>query len=186
MEDHEIIALYWDRDENAIGETAAKYGGYLHNIAYNILAVRQDSEECVSDAYLRTWNAIPPKKPENLKLYLGRVTRNLALDRRKADTTEKRGGGQVVLALEELRDCVSDHSTPETALDEKYLAEKITEFLRNQPETARKCFVLRYWYLEPVSAIASRLGISPAKTKSLLHRTRNKLKEHLYKEGIWL
>lgn len=186
MEDQEIIALYWSRDENAIGETAAKYGGYLTNIAYNILSVRQDSEECVSDAYLRAWNAIPPKKPENLKLFLGRVTRNLALDRRKADTTKKRGGGQVVLALEELRDCVSSRETPETVLDEKYLAEKITEFLRTLPETPRKCFVLRYWYLEPVSAIAARMQLSPSKVKSLLHRTRMKLKTYLEKEGICL
>lgn len=186
MEDEKIIALYWNRDEAAIGETEAKYGGYLTNIAYNILSVRQDSEECVSDAYLRAWNAIPPKKPENLKLFLGRVTRNLALDRRKADTTEKRGGGQAVLALEELKDCVSSRETPEASLDEKFLAEKITEFLRSQPDTPRKCFVLRYWYLEPISAIASRMELSPSKVKSLLHRTRTKLKIYLEKEGIWL
>lgn len=186
MEDQEIIRLYWDRNEDAIGETGTKYGGYLYNIAYNILAVRQDSEECVSDTYLRAWNAIPPKKPENLKLFLGRVTRNLALDRRKADATEKRGGGQAVLALEELKDCVSSRETPEASLDEKFLAEKITEFLRNQPDTTRKCFVLRYWYLEPVSAIASRMRISPSKVKSLLYRTRIKLKIYLEKEGIWL
>lgn len=186
MEDQEIIGLYWDRDENAIVETAAKYGGYLTNIANNILAVRQDGEECVSDTYFRAWNAIPPKKPDNLKLFLGRITRNLALDRRKAEATGKRGGGQVVLALEELRDCVSDMETPETAMDERFLAEKITEFLRNQPEIPRKCFVLRYWYLEPVSAIAERMQLSPSKVKSQLHRTRMKLKHHLEKEGIWL
>lgn len=186
MEDRDIIQLYWDREEGAIEQTKEKYGSYLMAIAKNILSRYQDREECVADAYFRAWNSIPPQRPESLKLYLGRVTRNLALDRRKAAATEKRGGGQVVLALEELKDCVVAWDTPESRLDEKFLGEKITEFLRQQPEVTRKTFVLRYWYLEPVEDIAKEMHMSLSKTKSLLHRTRKKLRESLEKEGIWL
>lgn len=184
MEEREIVELYWNRDEAAIRETEQRYGSYLFRIAYNILAVWQDSEECLSDTYLRAWNAIPPKRPENLKLFLGRITRNLALDRRKGEMTEKRGGGQQALVLEELEECVSGGTSPQEQLEEKLLGELISTFLRQQPQLTRRCFVLRYWYLEPMPVIAQELGLTVGGTKSLLHRTRKKLKAYLEKEGI--
>lgn len=186
MEEQEIIALYWKRDEAAIEETERCYGSYLFRIAYNILAVWQDSEECLSDTYLRAWNAMPPRRPENLKLFLGKITRNLALDRRKGSMAEKRGGGQWVCALEELEECVSGGISPQEQLDEKLVGELISNFLRQQPEKTRRCFVLRYWYLEPIAVIAQEMGLTAAGTKSLLHRTRKKLKVYLEKEGVFV
>jgi RNA polymerase sigma-70 factor (ECF subfamily) len=186
MEDSTIVDLYWRRDEAAITETAKKYGGYCYAIAAHILSSPQDTEECVSDTYFRTWNAIPPRKPDSLRLFVGRITRNLALDRFKALCAEKRGGGQTELALSELRDCISSPDTPETVLEEKALAQAISTFLRLQPEEARRMFVLRYWYLESIEELAEELQVSPSKVKSSLSRTRKRLKTHLKKEGIVL
>lgn len=186
MEDREIIALYMQRSEAAIVETEQKYGVYCTSIAQNILQNQQDSEECVSDTWLRTWNAIPPQTPNSLKLFVGRIVRNLSLDCYRAARVEKRGGGQVVLALSELAECVSSGATPETALEDQMLAEAISVFLWSQPKESRKMFVLRYWYLESVGEIALSLGYGQSKVKSSLHRTRKKLRQYLEQEGIAL
>lgn len=113
MRDHEIIELYWARNESAITATAEKYGNYCHTIAYNILHSKEDAEECSNDTYLGAWSSIPPQRPNRLSIYLGKITRNLALNRYKRYTAEKRGHGQVVLALSELEACVPSEATVE-------------------------------------------------------------------------
>lgn len=186
MEDREIVDLYWQRREDAIQETAAKYGGYCLSIAQNILSSAEDAEECAWDAYLRAWNAIPPKRPDCLRLYLGRITRNLALDRWKAGKTEKRGGGRPELALEELGECLTAKGSPEDALDRKLLTDALNVFLRLQPPLQRKLFVCRYWYLDSIQDMAGRFSLSESQVKAMLHRMRKKLKRYLEKEGISL
>lgn len=186
MKDHEIIDLYWKREETAISATAEKYGKYCHAISYNILKNHEDAEECVNDTYLGAWKSMPPKRPERFSTYLGKITRNLALNRFKQYTAEKRGMGQTEAVLSELEDCIPSGSDVEQAMDEMILAESINRFLREQPEQKRNIFIRRYWYLYPIQDIAANYGISESKTASLLFRMRSKLKAHLEKEGITL
>ena len=122
MRDHEIIELYWARNESAIAATAEKYGSYCHTIAYNILRNKEDAEECANDTYLGAWNSIPPQRPNRLSIYLGKITRNLALNRYKRCTAQKRGHGQVALALSELEACVPAEGNVEQAIEETELA----------------------------------------------------------------
>lgn len=183
MEDHKIIDLYWQRSEQAIRETDSKYGGYCYSIAYNILTNREDSEESVSDTYLAAWRAMPPRRPGILAAFLGKITRHLSIDRWRRRTAEKRGGGEVVLALEELEDCLSDGLSAEDTVQKKELAVLINRFLDALPETERNVFLCRYWYADPVQDIADTLGFSVSKVNSMLYRTRQKLRRALEKEG---
>ena len=186
MDEKQIIDLYWARSENAIRETARKYGKFCHCIAFNILANAQDSEECVNDTYLKTWNAIPPQRPNKLSAFLGKITRNLALKRYEYNSAQKRGGGQVHLALEELAECIPDPNTVERQVDDRMLTELFNTFLSGLPAQTRVIFLKRYWQLCPVKEIASACGISESKVKMLLMRTRGKLKLFLEQEGIGL
>lgn len=184
MDDGQIIQLYWDRDQRAIQETDGKYGGLLHGIAWNLLRSREDAEECVSDTYLRAWEAIPPERPAFLRTWLGRITRNLSLDRWKRLRAEKRGGGAEVL-LGELEDCVPDgRGGPERALEDRELAEALNVFLRGLSREGRSMFLRRYWYGESVAEIRAALGCGEGKVKSSLFRTRKALRAFLEKEGI--
>lgn len=184
MEEKEIIDLYWARSEQAIRETDKKYGKFCHTIAYNILADHEDSEECVNDTYLQTWNAIPPRRPNKLSAFLGKITRNLALNRYAQATAQKRGGGQIELAIEELAECLPDPNTVDRQIEDRELAVLFNRFLAGLPEEARKIFLRRYWQLCPVREIASIYGISESKVKMSLMRTRGKLKHFLEQEGI--
>ena len=184
MDDRQIIELYNERSEAAISETADKYGKHCHYIAYNILYNDQDSEECVNDTWLRAWNTIPPQQPNKLSAYLGKITRNLALDRYKFYNREKRGKGQTPLVLEELSECISDGNRTEQEIDVHLLVESLNTFLRNLPAEKRRILVRRYWYLSPVSEIARDFEMSESGVKTILHRTRIKLKQFLEKEGI--
>lgn len=184
MEDSKIIHLYWERSESAITETSNKYGRYCYSIAHNILHNNEDSEECVNDTYLRAWNAMPPRRPNRLSVFLGKITRNLSLNRYKRFTAEKRGFGEVPLALSELNDCIPASSDPEQATDEKLLVEALNSFLAELPHKKRMIFVQRYWYLMPIKELADLYGSSESQTKSLLFRVRNALKTYLEKEGI--
>lgn len=186
MDEKQIIDLYWARSERAIDETARKYGKFCHSIAYNILASHQDSEECVNDTYLQTWNAIPPRRPNKLSAFLGKITRNLALKKYEMVTARKRGGGQVVLALEELAECIPDPDTVERRVDNRMLADKLNVFLSRLSAENRKIFLRRYWNLSSVKEIAASYGISESKVKMSLMRTRGKLKSFLEQEGIEL
>ncbi len=185
MEDEQIIALYLARSENAIAETQKKYGGYCKWIAETILPIHEDAEECVSDALLRTWEAIPPHHPENLKGFLGKIVRNLALNRLKKIQTAKRGGGQLDLILSELEQCIPAPDNVETETDERLLTALLNRFLSEQPSQKRIIFVRRYFYASSLNAIAADLGMSLSKVKSILFRMRNDLKNRLKREGIW-
>ena len=186
MEDKQIIALYWERSENAIDETAKKYGQYCRTIANNILHNKEDVEECVNDTYLKAWNSIPPNRPERLAVYLGKITRNLSLNRVKHYAAEKRGLGQTNLVLAELEGCIPAPNSVEEQLDEMLLIKAIEAFLYAQPLEKRNIFVRRYWYMTPIKEIAQIYHMSESKTASLLLRMRKDLKKHLEKEGITL
>lgn len=186
MEDSTIIKLYWERSERAIRETSEKYGRYCYAIAYHILSNREDSEESVNDTYLAAWNNIPPKRPTVLSAFLGKITRYISLDRWKQRSRGKRGGGEVPLCLEELEECVSGGESTEDAAIRKELLSGVNRFLDTLPETERKVFLCRYWYLDPVPEIAKRFGFSPSKVTSMLHRTRKKLHAYLEKEAGFL
>ena len=184
MNDSQIVALFLDRDQRAIEETAAKYGKYCYSIAYRILQNREDAEEAVSDTYLGAWATIPPHKPVKLNTFLGKIARRTALKRWEKNRTGKRGGGEVELALDELSEYVGDGSTPEDHLEKQELTMILNEFLRKLPQTERQVFVCRYWYFDPIADIAKQFGFSQSKVKSMLSRTRKKLCTTLQREGI--
>ena len=186
MNDSQIVALYFDRDQRAIEETAAKYGNFCYSITHNILQDNEDAEEAVSDTYLALWDAIPPHKPVVLRTFLGKIARRTALKKWEKNRTQKRGGGEVALALDELSEYLSDGNTPETAIETAELTKILNEFLRNLPKVERQIFVCRYWYLDSIADIAERFGFTPSKVKSMLVRTRMKLRNTLGKEGITL
>lgn len=184
MTDQQLIELYWARSETALAETQRKYHRYCYSIAYGILEDREDAAECVNDAWLAAWNTIPPRRPENLSAYLGKLTRNTALKRWRAQTAAKRGGGQMALALEELSECIPAPTGTEDDLLAGELADALNRFLDGLPKASRQVFLRRYWLLEPVEAIALSMGFSIPKTASILRRTRLKLRDHLSKEGL--
>lgn len=184
MEDREIIDLYWARSEQAIRETDRKYGPFCHSIARNILNNIQDSEECVNDTYMYTWNSIPPRTPSKFSAFLGKITRNLALKKLELYSAKKRGGGQVLLALEELSECIPSPDCVERRLEDRLLAEKLNAFLGALSAESRIIFLRRYWKLDPVKTIAMDCGMTESKVKMSLMRTREKLKRFLEQEGI--
>ena len=186
MEDCDIIELYWQRDQDAIQATADKYGGFLWNITWNILRYHGDAEECVNDTYLRTWNAIPPARPSAFRAWLGRITRNLSLDRWKQSRAEKRGGDGMEVLLGELDQCVPAPHGTEQAVEDQELAALISRFLRGLSKDSRIMFLRRYWYGEDVADIARKLGCNQGKVKSSLFRTRKALRAYLEKEGVAL
>ncbi len=186
MDDKQIIDLFFERSEAAISKTADKYGKYCYHIAYNILHNEQDSEECVNDAYLRVWNAIPPQNPNNLMTFLGKITRNLALDRYKYQNREKRGGGQTALVLDELDECIGTANDIEQVINDRLFADTLNLFLAELPPKKRQIFVRRYWYLSSISEIAKDFALSENNVKVILLRARNELKRFLKKAGISL
>lgn len=183
MEDKQIVDLYFRRSEQAISETDTKYGPYCYSIAYNILTNREDSEESVSDTYLAAWNAIPPRRPAILATFLGKITRHLSIDRWRSRNAYKRGGGEMVLALEELDDCVTGQASAENQYLRKELAVFLNRFLEDLPETERSVFLCRYWYLDGISDIAAHFDFSESKVKSMLSRTRGRLRRELERVG---
>ncbi len=185
MTDAQIIELYCLRSEHAISETAAQYGGLLYHISYNILHSHEDTEECVNDTYLKAWERIPPAKPNYLSVYLGRITRRISIDKWRYSSALKRGGNQLTLAVEELDRTLSTGETPEDGYLRKELTQTINAFLRGLPRDERNVFICRYWYLNSIAEISSSFGFSQSKVKSMLMRTRNKLKEHFEKEGVF-
>jgi len=183
MEDRQIIELYWARSETAIAETERKYGPYLRGIACRILSNPEDAKECVNDTYHSAWNAMPPHWPDALSAFLGKITRRISIDRWRKDRAEKRGGGELPLALEELGECVSGGETPEDLLRSKELEDRFHQFLLSLPVVERRVFLRRYWFLDSVGDIADRFGFTQSKVTSMLHRVRNRLRAQLEKEG---
>lgn len=186
VEDHQIIELYWQRSETAIQETQYKYGPYCRAIAQRILSSAEDSEECVNDTYLSAWNTIPPHRPIPLSAFLGRITRNLALNRYKRDHTQMRTPDQVPLVLDELHECIPAPGSTDRLIDELVLTDLLNRFLGELSKENRMIFMRRYWYLTPVYRIAADFSISESKVKISLYRSRRKLKELLQKEGYML
>ena len=184
MDDQAIIELYWERSEDAISKTAAKYGGYCYTIAYNILSNNEDTEESVNDTWLAAWNTMPPRRPKLLAAFLGKMTRYISLDRWKNRTARKRGGGEVPLVLEELEECISGEDSVEKEYLQKEFAKSLNQFVENLPDVERKVFLCRYWYMDSIETIAERFGFSESKVASMLHRTRGKLRKMLEQEGI--
>ncbi|MBE6535889.1 MAG: sigma-70 family RNA polymerase sigma factor [Ruminococcaceae bacterium] len=183
MEDSKIIDLYFARSETAISETQKKYAPYCHTIAYNILYSNEDAEECVNDTYLRAWQAMPPHRPSRLSSFLGRITRNLALDRYNQKNAQKRGGS-IELVLDEISECLPDTHGDDS--NDKALKDAINSFLASLPKRTRIIFMQRYWYLSSISEISHSLGISESNVKVILMRTRKKFKAHLEKEEIFI
>lgn len=186
MEDRHIVELFLARSEEAIQETDKKYGRYCHKIAFNILGNTEDSEECVNDAYMRTWGSIPPNEPKSLSSFIGKITRNLALDKLRKKNSDKRGGGEVPLVLDEISEFVSGGDQMEKLHESQEITEALNRFLEMLGEIERGVFMRRYWMMEPIADIAQRYGISTSNATTMLFRLRGRLKKHLTKEGITL
>ena len=184
MNDKNIVDLYFNRDEEAIAQTDKKYGRYCYSIAYNILTNKEDAEESVSDTYMTAWRAIPPRRPSVLSTFLGKITRHISIDRWRERSAYKRGGGEVTLALDELEDCVAGLQNVEMEYERKELIRAYVKFLDTLPITERRVFLCRYWYVDSVDTIAEKFGFSQSKVKTMLHRTRVKLRKQLAEEGL--
>ncbi len=179
MDERTIVDLFWQRSEDALTQCARRYGAYCLTVTYNILRSRPDAEECVNETWLRAWQSIPPARPRSLKTYLGRISRNLALDRYEKSRAQKRGGGEIDVALEEL----TLVAAPESASDEE-IAHIISSFLCRESTEHADIFVKRYWYLMTVKEISRQYGYSVSKTASILFRMRRRLKSNLESEGL--
>lgn len=182
MDDNRIVDLYWKRSQQAIEETSIKYGKYCYAIAYNILYNNEDSEESVNDTYFAAWNSMPPKRPDILSAFLGKITRYISIDRWKNRMALKRGGGEIPLVLEELEQCVSTKVSIEEEYLKKELLKRINLFLADLPETERKVFMYRYWNLDSIERISKRYGYSTSKVTSMLYRIRGKFRKFLEAE----
>ena len=185
MDDKRIVELYWQRNEAAISETKTHYGKYCYSIAYGILKNNEDAQECENDTYLEAWNTIPPKTPVRLSAFLGTITRQKAIDRWRRKNTLKRGG-EVVISLGELEQCIPDNRAIDDNLLAEELSKEISDFLRTLPQNERIVFVRRYWYLDSVNDICERFGYGKSKVKMMLKRTRDKLISYLEQKGVLL
>ena len=184
MEDIRIVDLYWARDEQAIDATAKKYGRYCYRIAFNILSNNEDANESVNDTYMGAWKSMPPHRPSVLSTFLGKLTRRISLNKWRNQNRTKRGGGEVLLALDELSECIPSQQNPEHTLEIKELAQAINLFVGTLQPTERDIFVSRYWFLASIKEISLKFEYSESKTKSILFRTRKKLMNYLLKEGL--
>lgn len=184
MEEREILALFWERDEKAIEVSLAKYGGFCRRIAGKILHDHRDEDECVNDALLAAWTTIPPNRPVHLKSYLGTLTRKNAISRLRGRMAQKRGGGELTLVLDELAQITSASSSTEEMVDRHFLTEAINRFVQNLPEGDQNLFMARYWYMTPVKELARQFDRSPNWAAARLFRIRKNLKKELQKENL--
>ena len=184
MTDSEIMDLYQKRDEAAIRETQKKYQRYLMKIAVSILGDESDAEECLNDALLAAWNSVPADWPEHLSLYLGKIVRAKAIDRVRYNTRQKRQPSEYTVSVEELWEVFADDHSPEDALDDELLREALQRFLQKQSAGVRTLFLARYFYYRSLREAAALCEISESKAKSILFRTRKKLRTFLKKEGF--
>ena len=183
VDDSEIVRLFTERSEEGISAAMAKYKGYCTKIAYNILYSHEDAEECVNDAFLKVWDMIPPNKPEMLSTFIGKITRNLAINRYRQTLSQKRGSGEAAVAFEELSAVISDRRDVANDAERRELLGEINKFLGKLPEKKRNIFVCRYWYCDSVRDIAAEFSISESNVSVILNRTRQKLREYLQKRG---
>ena len=184
MEDYKIVDLYWARNEQGISESDRKYGKILRSLSFSLLSSHEDAEECVNDTYLDAWNSMPPHRPNILSAFLGKITRRIAIDRWREGRAQKRGGGEIALALDELSECVASAGDVAREVETLEVAAGVRRFLDTLPDTERRIFVRRYWHMEPIADLAERFGYGQSRLKSILHRTRAKLRRYLEKEGL--
>lgn len=184
MEDEKIVALYFDRDEQAIAETRDKYEPYLSKIAFNILNDAEDTRESVNDTYLAAWNSMPPHRPQRLSVYLGKLTRRISIDLFRFRTRDKRRASAYAVSLEELGECVSGGASPEGEAEFHRLCDALNRFVRGLSDDARRLFIGRYYFNDTLRDAAAYCGMSESKAKSLLFRTRVSLRDYLTKEGF--
>lgn len=180
VNDENIVALFWNRDESAVAEAQKQYGSYCRCIAENVLGDARDAEECVNDAMLSAWNSIPPKRPENLKAYLGMLVRNASVNRRIRNNAKKRLPKSIE-SLEELGEIAAFRNV-EQDVGARELSREVSEYLRSLGETERNVFIRRYWYYDSIDEICKRFGFGSSKVKMMLKRTRDGLAEYLKKE----
>ena len=185
MDDGQIVALFLRRDETAVSEAAKAYGAYCRALALRILGDSRDAEECWSDALFAAWTSIPPNEPQALGAYLAKLTRNLALKRRRDAHRLKRGGSHADLVFEELDACLPSRADVERELEDAELTRATARFLHSLPETERRIFLGRYWNFNSISELCDLYGFTDSKVKSMLSRIRKKLKHFLIKEGIF-
>lgn len=184
MRDEEIVNLYWNRQEKAIEETDKKYGRYCNMISFNILQNNEEAKECVNDTYLKTWNNIPPQRPNILKVYIGKIARNLAINQYERKKAKKRDY-TLEIALEELNECISSNDNVEKELDYNELVKALNDFLSGLSKDKRKIFLERYWYLYSIKEISSKNKITESNTKIILLRVRKQLKDYLKEGGLY-
>lgn len=186
MNDEDIIRLYWERDESAIIETSRKYGKYCFSISFNILSNAEDAEECVNDTYTKVWDSIPPNRPSKFPAFIGRIVRNLSLNRYKLNVAEKRGGKNIPILMEEIGEIVSDRPGPEEEILKQELMRDINAFLEGLSAEKRVMFVRRYFYADDIKTIARRVGKSENNITKTILRIRSKLYDYLVERGYEL
>ena len=182
MEDTKIIELFFSRSEEAITETASKYGKLCLSISGNILGNNEDSEECVNDTYLALWNCIPPQRPSNLMAFISKIVRNLSLKKLDYNLAKKRDSS-ITHSLSELEEILPDKAISNKFSDEE-IGRILSNFLKNEKADSRNVFIRKYWYFDSVEDISKRYKFSESKVKSMLFHTRNRLKKYLIKEGV--
>lgn len=182
MSDETIVEKFWQRDESALTDLQTTYYRYCFYIAQKILCNEQDAEECVNDVLLAVWHSIPPHKPQNLRTYIGKLTRETAIDYLRKRTAQKRDPGEAIVSLDELNDLVGKMDE-ELLIQEEELAEHISTFLRSVKEDDRIIFVRRYWFFDSIDEISARFGYGKSRVLMKLKRTRDKLAQYLRKEG---
>ncbi len=184
LSDSSIISMYWDRNENAIKATDEKYGKYLYTISYNILKNKLDSEECINDTYLTTWNRIPPERPNVLQRFLSKITRDISVDRYRKTHAMKQIPSEMMVSLEELEACVDSAPSADNAEAAAQISAVLNTFLHKLSQRERFIFICRYYYADPVQDIARMLEVSDKTIYRELADIRAGLREALGKEGI--
>lgn len=185
MEDERIIHLYFERNEQALTETAQKYGPLCHRIAMNILALHEDAEECVNDTYHKAWNTMPPQRPFSLKAFLGKITRNISISRYRANHAKKRCQNMQQLLLE-LDDCIPSPATVEREIESHQIAALISSWLDTLSADDRTLFIRRYWFGDALQELAAECGRTPGQMAQHMLKLRKLLRTELEKEGVVL
>ncbi|MDE6732982.1 MAG: sigma-70 family RNA polymerase sigma factor [Oscillospiraceae bacterium] len=183
MDDKEIVRQFFERDEKALSAVGEKYNSYLIKIAESITYSHEDAEEIINDVLLKAWELNPPNEPEKLAAFLGKLTRNEAISRRRSALMEKRGSGEVPLVIDEMAEIISDGSNIEREQEYKELMSEISSFIRKQKPLKRDMFVCRYWYCMSVRELSGKFGVTESKVTVTLCRLRAKLKKHLQERG---
>ena len=188
MQDEQIIELFFKRDEGALVETSAKYGNYCRTIARTILNDEETAKECFNDTLYHSWQAMPPKRPNCLRTFLGKITRNVAIKRLEKVYAQKRGGGEAVLAFDELEDCVPNAGATEAEriVEDQVIRDVLNAFLADLPKQNRRIFMRRYGYCSSIGEIAAAFDMTEANVRTILSRIRSKLKQDLEKAGVVL